>query len=85
MQALAVTPDYRTTEGTSQPFSLHGVVLRTTLLALLKHRLGLAPAPPPGTDLSALRSRLPASQLERLQMCEKLEQIPIKVRAPIPL
>jgi chloride channel 7 len=75
-----VTPEVRKALQ-AEPFELHGVVLRTTLLHLIRHRIGVFPADPSG-DIPPSRHHMPSTQRERIQLLEKLEQIPIKVPSP---
>ncbi len=56
-QAFPVTPEVNKAAAAAEPWELHGCILRTTLLRLLAHRLGLtpgAPLPLNGSGLNAL-------------------------------
>lgn len=45
-QAFPVTPEVGKAAAAAEPWELHGCILRTTLLRLLAHRLGLTPGAP---------------------------------------
>eukprot|EP00891_Asterochloris_glomerata_P005649 jgi/Astpho2/5649/gw1.00079.232.1_t len=78
-QAFAVTPDVKRAFETVEPFDLHGVVLRSTLLKLIQHRIGVFVSDASG-EVPPANSHIPSTQRERLALLEKLEQRPIKTR-----
>ncbi|KAK9790124.1 hypothetical protein WJX73_008199 [Symbiochloris irregularis] len=78
-QAFPVTPDVRKAFDNAEPFDLHGIVLRETLLKLVQYRIGFF-QPEPSGEIPTSRSHVPATQRERLTLLESLEQRPIKSR-----
>ena len=60
-QAFPVTPEVRRAYDSAEPFDLHGVILRSTLLRLLQYRVGLF-ALEPGGDVPPARSHIPSTQ-----------------------
>lgn len=70
-QAFPVTPEVEAAKEPGGSFELHGLILRSTLLCMLKLRLG-------GWEGSEYNA--PTSQSQRVDLLDKLDQIPIKLR-----
>ena len=60
-QAFPVTPDVRKAFDNAEPFDLHGIVLRETLLNLVQYRIGFF-QPEPSGEIPTSRSHVPATQ-----------------------
>ncbi|KAL3138646.1 hypothetical protein ABBQ32_006406 [Trebouxia sp. C0010 RCD-2024] len=79
-QAFPITSEVEKAFAANDSFPLHGVIKRTQVLRMLKHRIGLfvhdgmSPWPPAS-------ARIPRSQEERIELLDKLEQFPLKIRA----
>lgn len=68
-------------EGSEAPFELVGVVERSTILRMLKHRVGVFRSPPVHSPRwEDVPLQLPETQEEREKINELLEQYPLKVR-----
>ncbi|DBB10920.1 TPA: hypothetical protein ACH3X3_007381 [Trebouxia sp. C0006] len=78
-QAFPVTPDTDKAFESAEPFDLHGMILRSTIVKLLQHRIGLF-TPDANGDIPPAKSHIPTTQQERLTLLERLEQRPLKVR-----
>ncbi len=63
-QAFPVTPEVRRAYDSAEPFELHGVILRATVLRLLQHRVGFF-ALEPGGEVPPARSHIPSTQRAR--------------------
>ncbi|CAL5218914.1 g660 [Coccomyxa viridis] len=78
-QTFPISPDVNAALCSDVPFDLHGVVMRSQLLRMLKHRIGFcqlsANAPVPSSS-----SLIPTTQAERLDLLSSLQQLPLKVR-----
>ncbi|KAK9901698.1 hypothetical protein WJX75_008976 [Coccomyxa subellipsoidea] len=77
-QAFPVTPDVKKAFDSAEPFELHGLILRHTVLHLLQHRIGFVDTAQ--ADIPPSRSHIPSTQAARLKLLEKLEQRPLKLR-----
>eukprot|EP00884_Botryococcus_braunii_P018780 jgi/Botrbrau1/5586/Bobra.97_2s0016.2 len=75
-----VTPDVDQASQTDGVFQLHGVVKRSQLLLLLKHRIGMFRHDSTKSGFPPSKSHIPATQEARYALLEKLEHIPIKIR-----
>ena len=60
-QAFPITPDVRKALDSAEPFDLHGVVPRDTLLLLLLHRIGMF-QPDASGDIPPAQSHIPSTQ-----------------------
>ncbi|KAK9864292.1 hypothetical protein WJX84_001598 [Apatococcus fuscideae] len=79
-QAFPVTPDVKGAWQAGEAFPLHGMLRRTLLLRLLKHRVGMFHWDGRG-PIPLSSSQVAHDQQARLKVLEKLEQIPLKIRA----
>ncbi|DBA70944.1 TPA: hypothetical protein ACH3X2_011387 [Trebouxia sp. C0005] len=78
-QAFPITTEVDKAFAANESFPLHGVIKRTQVLRMLKHRIGLFTH----DGMSALppaKARIPKSQEERIELLDKLEQFPLKIR-----
>ncbi|KAK9816592.1 hypothetical protein WJX72_002361 [[Myrmecia] bisecta] len=78
-QSFPVTPDVKRAFDSAEPFDLHGVIRRNTLLRLIQHRVGFF-QPQPNGEIPPSRGHIPTTQKERLALLEKLEDRPLKLR-----
>lgn len=84
--AFPVSEDARIGEHTSGPFSLLGLVTRINVLRMLQRRVGILEpndfigGDPMNSDSNLL---IPLSQRARLDLLQKLEQVPLKLRANV--
>lgn len=62
-QAFPVTPDVKKAFDSAEPFELHGLILRHTVLHLLQHRIGFFD--PASADIPPPRSHIPTTQAVR--------------------
>eukprot|EP00210_Caulerpa_lentillifera_P000973 g938.t1 len=82
--AFPVSNEAKTGLINSDPFSLQGLVTRIQLLRMIQRRIGILNInecfgrDPLATDPSLL---IPDTQEERLELLQRLEQVPLKIRA----
>lgn len=62
-QAFPVTPDVKKAFDSAEPFELHGLILRHTVLHLLQHRIGFVDTTQ--ADIPPSRSHIPSTQAVR--------------------
>ena len=65
-QAFPITPDVRRAYDSAEPFDLHGIVLRGTLLRLIQHRVGFF-SPDASGEIPSARAHIPTTQSVRPQ------------------
>ena len=63
-QAFPITPDVRRAYDSAEPFDLHGIVLRGTLLRLIQHRVGFF-SPEVSGEIPSVRAHIPSTQAVR--------------------
>ena len=63
-QAFPITPDVRRAYDSAEPFDLHGIVLRSTLLRLIQHRVGFF-SPDASGEIPSVRAHIPSTQAVR--------------------
>ena len=63
-QAFPITPDVRKAYDSAEPFDLHGIMLRSTLLRLIQHRIGFF-SPEASGEIPSARAQIPTTQAVR--------------------
>ena len=63
-QAFPITPDVRKAYDSAEPFDLHGIMLRSTLLRLIQHRIGFF-SPEASGEIPSARAQVPTTQAVR--------------------